>query len=71
VWDAYGYPGAIRDAVAAGCLLTEGLNGQKARIKLMVILGTTRDREEIEQLWQYRYDGRAAGIEGNDAQPTW
>jgi L-asparaginase len=51
VWDAYGYPGAVRDSVAAGCLLAEGLNGQKARIKLMVVLGTTQDREEIKRLW--------------------
>ncbi len=51
VWDSYGYPGAVRDAVAAGCLLAGGLNGQKARIKLMVILGTAQDRERIAQLW--------------------
>jgi L-asparaginase len=51
VWDPYAYPGAVRDAVAAGSLLAEGLNGQKARIKLMVVLGATRERDEIERLW--------------------
>lgn len=51
VWDSYGYPGALRDAVAAGCLLAEGLNGQKARIKLMVVLGASRERDAIERLW--------------------
>ena len=51
VWDPYGYPGAVRDSVTAGCLLAEGLNGQKARIKLMVLLGATADRAEIERLW--------------------
>jgi L-asparaginase len=51
VWDAYGYPGAVRDAVRAGCLLAEGLNGQKARIKLMVVLGAAVERDEIERLW--------------------
>jgi L-asparaginase len=51
VWDPYGYPGAVRDSVAAGCKLAEGLNGQKARVKLMVVLGATEDREEIERLW--------------------
>ncbi len=53
VWDPYGYPGAVRDAVAAGCLLAEGLNGQKARIKLMVVLGAAGDSrgEEIQRLW--------------------
>jgi len=50
-WDAYGYPGAVRDAVAAGCLLAEGLNGPKARIKLMVVLGAARGRDEVELLW--------------------
>jgi L-asparaginase len=52
VWDPYGYPGAVRDAVAAGCLLAEGLNGQKARIKLMVVLGATTEPGEIERLWR-------------------
>jgi L-asparaginase len=51
VWDAYGYPGAVRDAVAAGCLLAEGLNGQKARIKLMVVMGAATEQDEIELLW--------------------
>jgi L-asparaginase len=51
VWDPYAYRGAVRDAVAAGCLLAEGLNGQKARIKLMVVLGAAGDRDEIRRLW--------------------
>jgi L-asparaginase len=51
VWDPYGYPGAVRDAVGAGCLLAEGLNGQKARVKLMVVLGTAQERDDIERLW--------------------
>ncbi|MGD9100861.1 MAG: asparaginase [Anaerolineae bacterium] len=51
VWDDYGYPGALRDAVAAGCLLAEGLNGPKARIKLMVVLGAATEQDEIELLW--------------------
>lgn len=51
VWDPYGYPGAVRDSVEAGCLLAEGLNGQKARIKLMVVLGTAQKAAQISQLW--------------------
>jgi L-asparaginase len=51
VWDPYGYPGAVRDSIAAGCLLAEGLNGQKARIKLMVVLGATKNHDEIKRLW--------------------
>jgi L-asparaginase len=58
VWDPYAYPGAIRDAVAAGCLLAEGLNGQKARIKLMVVRGASGEKQTIEQLW---YAARSSG----------
>ncbi len=39
VTDRYGYAGAHRDQVALGCGFAGGLNGQKARIRLMVALG--------------------------------
>lgn len=39
VWDAYGYPGGHRTLEEMGCLFSPGLNGQKARIRLMVTLG--------------------------------
>jgi L-asparaginase len=51
VYDAYGYEGAYRDLQAAGVVFAEGLNGQKARIKLMVALGMTRDREALQALF--------------------
>jgi L-asparaginase len=70
VWDPYGYPGAIRDTVAAGCLLAEGLNGQKARIKLMVILGATRERDEIERLWYQHSDETGTGAGETDELRT-
>ena len=38
--DRYGYVGAHRDLVRLGCWFADGLNGQKARIKLMAALGT-------------------------------
>lgn len=38
--DRYAYVGAHRDLEKIGCLFAGGLNGQKARIKLMVALGT-------------------------------
>lgn len=38
--DRYGYIGAHRDLKQIGCLFANGLNGQKARIKLMAALGT-------------------------------
>ncbi len=39
VYDTYGFPGAYRDLDAAGVIFAEGLNGPKARLKLMVLLG--------------------------------
>jgi L-asparaginase len=43
VWDGYGYPGAYRTLAGLGCLFAEDLNGQKARIKLMVELAGVRN----------------------------
>jgi L-asparaginase len=51
VWDAYGYPGAYRTLADLGCLFAEGLNGQKARIKLMVVLASVRTADEVTQMW--------------------
>ncbi len=51
VWDRYGYPGAYRSLVEFGCLFAEGINGQKARIKLMVVLAAARATEDITELW--------------------
>jgi L-asparaginase len=51
VWDAYGYPGACRSLAALGCLFAAGINGQKARIKLMVILAAARTTEQVTHLW--------------------
>lgn len=42
VWDAYGYLGSHRTLREMGCLFSPGLNGQKARIRLMVTLGADR-----------------------------
>jgi len=51
VWDSYGYPGAYRTLADLGCLFGEGLNGQKARIKLMVVLAAAQQTDEIARLW--------------------
>ena len=51
VYDGYGYEGAYRDLVKAGAVFAEGLNGQKARIKLMVALGEPRDTRTIQELY--------------------
>ncbi len=51
VWDAYGYVGGHRTLQEMGCLFSPGLNGQKARIRLMVVLGAARTPEEAARLW--------------------
>lgn len=43
--DRYGYVGAHRDLKRIGCWFANGLNGQKARIKLMAALGASRAKE--------------------------
>ena len=58
VWDAYGYVGGHRTLREMGCLFSPELNGQKARIRLMVVLGTARTPEEIARLW---YEPRRHG----------
>lgn len=52
VWDPYGYPGAYRSLDELGCLFARGINGQKARIRLMVILAAAETREEVVNLWR-------------------
>ncbi|MGD1993943.1 MAG: asparaginase [Anaerolineae bacterium] len=52
VWDAYGYPGGHRSLKARGCLFPpSGLNGQKSRIRLMVVLEAAQSRVEIARIW--------------------
>ena len=51
VWDRYGYTGAYHSLVDLGCLFAEGINGQKARIKLMVVLAAAQATEDIADLW--------------------
>jgi L-asparaginase len=51
VWDGYGYEGAYKDLRGAGVFFANGLNGQKARLKLMVVLEAAEDRSAISQLW--------------------
>lgn len=48
--DIYGYPGAGKWLKEAGVLFTDYLNGQKARIKLMLCLGITKDLEKLKDL---------------------
>jgi L-asparaginase len=52
VWDAYGYQGAYHSLRDLGCLFADGLNGQKARIKLMVVLSAAQTADEVRALWR-------------------
>ncbi len=48
--DIYGYPGAGKWLHKIGVIFADYLNGQKARIKLMLALGVTRDRKKLKKL---------------------
>lgn len=50
-WDSYGYAGAHRTLADLGCLFAGGVNGQKARIKLMVVLAAAQRQDEVAELW--------------------
>lgn len=51
VQDVYGYEGGGRHLKELGFIFSNGLNGQKARIKLMIALETTKDLNEIEEIF--------------------
>lgn len=51
LYDEYGFVGGYRDLKKVGVIFSEGLSGQKARIKLMAALGVTRDKETIERMF--------------------
>ena len=52
VLDTYGYKGGGRELRNAGVIFGGNLPGQKARIKLMLILGKTNDMHEIKELFE-------------------
>jgi L-asparaginase len=51
VWDSYGYAGAHRSLARLGCLFADGVNGQKARVKLMVVLAAAQGADDVTRLW--------------------
>ena len=51
VGDRYGYAGAQRDLRALGCLPAGVLNGPKARIALMVVLGAVLEGNALHAVW--------------------
>ncbi len=52
VYDSYGYPGGGRNLRELGVILGDTLNGQKARIKLMVALSATHDMETLREWFE-------------------
>jgi L-asparaginase len=52
VQDIYGYSGGGKQLKEKGVIFSNGLNGQKARIKLMVALSQTDDIKELETIFK-------------------
>lgn len=50
--DIYGYPGAGKWLHKLGVIFADYLNGQKARIKLMLALGMTEDQSALRKLFE-------------------
>ncbi len=50
--DIYSYPGAGKHLHNIGVIFAEYLNGQKARIKLMLALGITRDQARLKEIFE-------------------
>lgn len=51
VSDTYGYEGGGKHLKEIGAILSNGLNGQKARIKLLITLETTSDSTQLQELF--------------------
>ncbi len=47
VLDVYGYVGGVVTCLKAGAILGGELSGPKARLKLMLALGLSNDRQEL------------------------
>jgi len=50
--DIYGYEGAGKLLKKAGVIFCDFLNGQKARIKLIIALGITNDKERLRAMFE-------------------
>jgi L-asparaginase len=49
--DIYGYPGAGKWLKELGVIFTDYLNGQKARIKMIICLGSISDQNELKEMF--------------------
>ncbi|MCT4597505.1 MAG: asparaginase [Vallitalea sp.] len=52
VLDSYGYDGGGRQLREMGVILGDSLSGQKARIKLMIVLGKTNNAQEVKEIFE-------------------
>jgi L-asparaginase len=52
LYDSYAYAGAYGSLADLGCLFAGGLNGQKARIRLMVVLAAAQRPDDVARLWR-------------------
>lgn len=50
--DIYGYPGAGKWLKQAGVIFADYLNGQKARIKLIICLGLTKEISKLRKMFE-------------------
>ena len=50
--DIYGYPGAGKWLHQIGVIFADYLNGQKARIKMILALGLTNKHEELKRIFE-------------------
>jgi L-asparaginase len=50
--DIYSYPGAGKWLHKLGVIFADYLNGQKARIKLMLALGITKDKKKLRKIFE-------------------
>lgn len=53
VQDIYGYDGGGKKLKQLGVVFSNGLNGQKARLKLLIALSYTKNLKEIEQIFKH------------------
>lgn len=63
VYPIYGYEGGGADLRRRGAILSEHPLAQKARIKLMVVLGITQDIEEIRKYFEKHIGGSISEVE--------
>lgn len=55
VLDSYGYEGGGKQLRNMGVIFGNSMPGQKARIKLMIALGKTQDKEQIKDIFERLY----------------